>query len=204
MIDIENRLKKHVAEKGDISDHLMYLKEISTECESILECGVRSVVSSWAFLNGLVKNDKDKKILHSCDLDRSNNINDLEKACQEQNVSFTFHQCSDLDLPSQTYDMIFIDTWHVYGHLKRELNKFNNMSLKYIVMHDTEVDRVYGESIRCGMNVNQQSFSSGIPVSEILKGLQPAIDEFLAEHPEWKIKQHFTHNNGLTVLERTS
>ena len=202
MIDIENRLKKHVAEKGDISDHLMYLKEISTECESILECGVRSVVSSWAFLNGLVKNDKDKKILHSCDLDRSNNINDLEKACQEQNVSFTFHQCSDLDLPSQTYDMIFIDTWHVYGHLKRELARWNMYVNKYIILHDTTVDEWYGETIRMYMNAEQQSKDTGIPVLEIKMGLWPAVVEFLSQHPEWVLEKRFTNNNGLTVLRR--
>ena len=204
MIDIEQVLKTYVQEKGDINEHLLYLQEISKSCESILECGVRTVVSSWAFLSGLVKNEKVKKILHSCDLERSDNINYLEKACQEQNVIFTFHECSDLDLPFQTYDMIFIDTWHIYGHLKRELNKFHKMALKYIIMHDTEVDRIHGETIRNGWDVRIQSLKSGIPILEILKGLQPAIDEFLEEHPEWKIKIHFTHNNGLTVLERSS
>ena len=162
------------------------------------------IYRSWAFLNGLVKNEKEQKLIHSCDLERSVNIDYLEKACQEQNVPFTFHQCSDLDLPFQTYDMIFIDTWHVYGHLKRELNKFNKMALKYIVMHDTEVDRVHGETIRNGWDAREQTKKTGIPIHEILKGLQPAIDEFLAEHPEWKIKEHFTHNNGMTVLERSS
>ena len=53
-----------------------------------------------------------------------------------------------------------------------------------------------------GMNAAEQSKNTGIPVSEILCGLQKAIDEFLEEHPEWKIKEHFIHNNGLTVLER--
>jgi hypothetical protein len=204
MIDIQQVLKIHVLQKSDINEHLLFLEDISKSCESILECGVRTVVSSWSFLNGLVKNEKAQKMLHSCDLERSNNINVLEAACKEQNVSFTFHGCSDLDLPFQTYDLIFIDTWHIYGHLKRELSKFNKMALKYIVMHDTEVDRVKGETIRNGWNAHQQSKDTGIPVDEIQKGLQPAIDEFLAEHPEWKIKEHFTHNNGLTVLERTS
>jgi cephalosporin hydroxylase len=203
MINIKYKLYDHVSADGDISEHLLYLERLSRDCNSILECGVRSVVSSWAFLNGLVKNATNgAKILHSCDLDRSSNINELEIACVENSVSFKFHKCSDLVLPYQKYDMIFIDTWHVYGHLKRELSKLHEMAAKYIVMHDTEIDGIHGETIRNGWNPYHQSIDTGIPVDEIMKGLQPAIDEFLAEHKEWKIKAHFSHNNGLTVLER--
>lgn len=36
-----------------------------------------------------------------------------------------------------------------------------------------------------------------------MKGLQPAIDEFLAEHAgEWRLVRQYTNNNGLTVLGR--
>jgi cephalosporin hydroxylase len=201
MIDIKQKLESHVSSGGDISEHLLYLEKLTQNCESVLECGVRSVVSSWAFLNGLVKNGKGKT-LHSCDLDRSENINELETACRENNVTFVFHKCSDLDLPHKTYDMVFIDTWHIYGHLKRELAKFHGMALKYIVMHDTEIDGINGETIRCRWDPYRQSDETGIPIIEIMRGLQPAIDEFLVEHPEWKLKERFTHNNGLTVLER--
>jgi hypothetical protein len=27
-------------------------------------------------------------------------------------------------------------------------------------------------------------------------------EEFLATHPEWKLEQRFTNNNGLTILAR--
>ena len=46
--------------------------------------------------------------------------------------------------------MVFIDTWHVYGQLKRELERYKNESRKYLVMHDTTVDGIYGEEIRMG------------------------------------------------------
>jgi len=100
------------------------------------------------------------------------------------------------------YDMIFIDTWHIYGHLKRELEKMHSYAKKYIVMHDTEIDKIHGESIRVGSNIKLQSIESGYPEEEITCGLQKAIDEFLQNHPEWRIKDQFTHNNGLTTLER--
>ena len=203
MHDINVTLYQKVSTKGDISEHLLYLAKLSRSCTSILECGVRDVVSSWAFLNGLVKNKQDTKVLHLCDMSRSGNIVQIEQACAENNVAFQFHECNDLEVPVKSYDMVFIDTWHIYGQLKRELAKFSQMAVKYIVMHDTEIDKVRGETVRCGWNAEEQSQKTGIPVEEITKGLQPAIEEFLAAHPDWQIKDHFTQNNGLTVLERS-
>ena len=73
---------------------------------------------------------------------------------------------------------------------------------KYIIMHDTTVDEWHGETIRMRCNAQQQSIDSGIPLDEINKGLWPAIEEFLREHPEWKIEKRFVNNNGLTILAR--
>ena len=98
--------------------------------------------------------------------------------------------------------MLFIDTWHVYGHLKRELALWHPYVKKYIAMHDTQVDGVYGETIRNGSDAVKQSQETGIPVEEIRRGLRPAIEEFMAGHPEWKLKAYYVNNNGLTILER--
>jgi hypothetical protein len=35
-------------------------------------------------------------------------------------------------------------------------------------------------------------------------GIWTAVDEFLAGNPKWKIRDKFVHDNGLTVLERTT
>ena len=86
---------------------------------------------------------------------------------------------NDLELDiTDNVDLTFIDTWHVYGQLKRELNKFSKITNKYIIMHDTTVDEIYGETIRCRWNAEEQSIESGIPVEEINKGLWPAIEDF--------------------------
>jgi hypothetical protein len=98
--------------------------------------------------------------------------------------------------------MLFIDTWHVYGHLKRELAHWHAHVHKYILLHDTTIDEVHGESIRGRHDTAAESRESGYPEDEIRKGLGPAINEFLAAHPEWVIEKKYTHNNGLTVLAR--
>ncbi len=203
MVLIEQNLTNAIAAKGDISDHLVYLMKLSSKCSSILECGVRSIVSSWAFVNGLTINStSDEKQLTTCYKQTPPTIHELQDACSKNNIEFEFIQGSDLDIEMKEHDMIFIDTWHVYAQLKRELAKFHPYAKKYIVMHDTEVDKIDGESIRTGWNTSQQAAESGFPEYEIRCGLERAIKEFLIQHPEWKIKERFTHNNGLTILER--
>ena len=69
-------------------------------------------------------------------------------------------------------------------------------------MHDTTIDEYIGESLRMGWNISEQSETTGIPVEEIKKGLQPAIEEFLLENKEWVLKERYLNNNGLTILEK--
>jgi hypothetical protein len=115
----------------------------------------------------------------------------------------SFVNASDLECPLVETDLLFIDTWHVYGQLKRELARWHPVVRKYIAMHDTEVDGIRGETIRNGWDPVKQSRATGIPVDEITKGLLPAITEFLAEHPEWTMLARYRNNNGLTILVKT-
>ena len=34
------------------------------------------------------------------------------------------------------------------------------------------------------------------------RGLYNALVDFLGENKNWKIKEHYTNNNGLTIIER--
>ena len=118
-------------------------------------------------------------------------------------VQIDYKWINDLELDvTESVDMTFIDTWHVYGQLKRELAKFGKVTKKYIIMHDTTVDGIYGETIRMRMNAQEQSRQSGYPIEEIHCGLQKAITEFLEANPAWQVKEVYTNNNGLTILKR--
>jgi hypothetical protein len=183
--------------------HLPTLYKYAKECDSIFETGVRGCVSSWAFLYGLLDSDNNKKILFMNDIDNCN-VEDLVNVSKQfSNIQVKYEWKNNLLLDiNETYDITFIDTWHIYGQLKRELAKFSKITNKYIIMHDTTIDEIYGESIRMGMNIDSQSRSSGIPVDEIRKGLWPAVVEFLEANPEWYLKERFTNNNGLTILAR--
>ncbi len=187
----------------DIYEHLTTLYNYAKDCESVFETGVRGCVSSWAFLNGLYEsNTLNEKYFLLNDIEKCD-INDLINIAREINIDVQYIWKNNLDIElTRTYDMVFIDTWHVYGQLKRELNKFSPITKKYIIMHDTTIDEIYGETVRDNLDSVLQSKISGIPVEEINKGLWPAIEEFIQNNNDWYIKERFTNNNGLTVLAR--
>lgn len=188
---------------SDICEHLITLYNYAKNCDSVFETGVRGCISSWAFLNGLNDNCRtNKKHILLNDIDECN-IADLMNVAEaiEVDVQYTWKNNLELDI-TRTYDIVFIDTWHVYGQLKRELENFSKISNKYIIMHDTTVDEIYGETIRNSWDALLQSKTTGIPVEEINKGLWPAIEEFIEKNNDWYIKERFTNNNGLTILAR--
>ena len=193
---------KRVETPSDIFFHLSTLCRYAEKCDSVFETGVRGVVSSWAMLYGLVGGGGTKLFLNDIDECDTKELLDVAK---NYSVNVTTKWCNNLDLDfgsETTYDLTFIDTWHVYGQLKRELEKFSTITNKYIIMHDTTVDEWKGESIRCNLNIEQQMKDSGYSREEITTGLWPAIEEFLKAHPEWRVKERYTLNNGLTILER--
>jgi hypothetical protein len=193
---------KHCISPSDIYQHLPTLFEYTKKCDSVVECGVRDVVSvsSYAFASALIGNPRNSYTL--VDPCKSNQFDGFLELCNNEGVNARFIKESDIKCPLVETDLLFIDTWHVYGQLKRELAYWHSSVKKYIIMHDTTVDEWYGETIRGQMDAQQQSIETGIPVEEITKGLWPAIEEFLIDHPEWYLKERFTNNNGLTILAR--
>ena len=188
---------------SDINEHLPTLSKYASECESIIELGVRGVVSTYAFINGLLNNGRSTRKLFLNDIETCD-IGEVERLTADLDIDIDHEWINDLELEvKENYDLTFIDTWHVYGQLKRELAKYSQVTNKYIIMHDTTCDAIYGETVRNQWSAEQQSKDSGIPVEEILKGLAPAISEFLEANKNWKIRKVYNNNNGLTILERT-
>lgn len=203
--ELERQYHVAATTPGDIVEHIPILYKYAQECDSIAELGVSACVSTWAFIKGLYDNGKQRKRLLCSDVRYHPNIEIAKHVAANVGVDMTFMQCNDLDLDvsaADALDMTFIDTWHVYGQLKRELAKFAPLTRKYIIMHDTTIDAEYGESIRDKHDIIRQSRETGIPIEEISKGLRYAIEEFLQGNPEWETHLVRTNNNGLTVLKR--
>jgi hypothetical protein len=204
MIKIKNKLESLCETPSDINEHLNTLKNYASDCESVLELGVRGCVSSWAFAMGLLENNKVNKKLFLNDISECDIIELLYiTSSLDLKLDVKYKWINDLELDiGQNVDLTFIDTWHIYGQLKRELEKFSKITNKYIIMHDTLIDGIYGETVRSNWNAEEQSRESGFPVEEITKGLLFAIQDFLDNNNNWILHEKYDNNNGLIILRK--
>ena len=162
---------------SDINQNLHDLFEIAKECKTVVEMGVRTGVSTRAFLNTDVK-------LISFDIVLNSEVQKLFDIAKQKGKDVQYIQDDVLKIEIEDTDMIFIDTLHTYDQLKKELKLHGNKVQKYIAFHDTHTFGLRGE----GGSDN--------------KGLLSAIIEFIMENPHWKFYKYKTNNNGLTILKR--
>jgi hypothetical protein len=115
--------------------------------------------------------------------------------------NFTFIQGDTLQIEIEPTDLLFIDTLHTYFQLFSELTIHSKKVSRFIILHDTVS---YGHE-------DESSYSPSAPVkmSDIVrqgdkKGLKNALNDFLqtSDGKNWIVREEFTNNNGLVVLER--
>ena len=175
MKTINEYYESECAKRTDINEHLPTLKKYAEECEHITEMGVRTIVSTWAFLMG-----KPKKLI-SYDISKIdesiilNTIKDID-------VDFKFILGDTTKIEIEETDLLFIDTLHTYDQLKVELELHGNKSKKYLIFHDTTLFGNRGEKGDIGLN--------------------PAINEFKEKNKHWVDHEVFTNCCGLTILKR--
>lgn len=187
---------------SDINEHLPTLEYYAKQCKHITEMGVRCIVSSIPLmitnpqtLIGIDLHDPKKM----CP-DGDKRFKLIEEYCKVNNIIYKFMQKNTLELEIENTDLLFIDTFHVYKQLKKELELHGNKAKKYIIFHDTTTyesnDEVAGYE-QAGI-VNKEAFTE----LKDKTGLLPAIQEFLEQNPHWSIEKIFKNCNGLLILKR--
>jgi hypothetical protein len=200
-MSIEEKYQMACKTPSDIYEHLPTLRRYAAECRHVTELGVRTIVSTWAFLAGLgdCRQDAGSTLkLVSVDAihprDAGGDLDEVVKAVETLNLEprtlnleFQFIQADDRKITLPYTDLLFIDTWHVYDQLVLELERHAGKARKFIILHDTETFGLTGET----------------PGH---RGLKPALDEFLASWwgKDWKVREHFSNCNGLTVLGKSA
>lgn len=116
---------------GDIDQHLITLAWYGSQCESIVEFGVRTGISTVAWLISAPYN------LDCYDLEKHPEVDDLSEMAVEWTI-FRFHQENTLECTIPECDLLFIDTLHTYDQLKQELARHADKAKKWIILHDTE------------------------------------------------------------------
>lgn len=173
--DLESLYRKALHTKSDINEHCPKLRELASQCDTVVEFGMRHGVSTVALLAG-----QPKRLL-SVDL-RSDPIGKT-LADHAGATEFEFRQGSSLEVDIPPCDLLFIDTKHTADHLSAELEKHAPQSRRWIAMHDTVVFGTRGED-------GQRP------------GLLHALQQFMESHPEWAIVYHAINNHGFTVISR--
>jgi|688.fasta_scaffold80751_4 hypothetical protein len=159
--------------RSDINEHLPVLKEYGEKVNHITEMGVRSIVSTYAFLAAKPK----RMISYDIVPVDTNHIHSLAPSTE---YKFIVGDTRLVDI--EPTELLFIDTLHTYEQLKIELGLHAPKTSKFIILHDTETFGVRGEGGS--------------------EGLLKAIDEFLEINPIWTIHLRLKNNNGLTILQR--
>ena len=198
MIDAE--YTRACNEASDISEHVSRLRMYATKVQHVTEMGVRSGVSTRGWLHGLPSGSD----LVCYDLSPLDGLVPLVSEAAAKGVDMRLICANVLHVNIEPTDILFIDTFHVYGQLKRELARHAHHAKHLIVLHDTTVDGDAGEFLRCPFAFPPTvSLETGIPEEELTKGLWPAVIEFLNENvTEWELYERRANNNGLTTLRR--
>jgi hypothetical protein len=202
-----NEIKYNPNHPSQMQKYMDILFRYADGCEHITEMGVAVVCSTWAFLAAKPKRLVSVDIDHLCPVDEvreaakrigvdfefvAGDTNhgvtaELNKHCPwlnddqhrgmwEKDGGIPYYNCEETDL-------LFIDTYHHYASLKREFELHPSKARKFIILHDTISFGYKGEG-------------------DDNKGLQPAINEFLASNPQWVKDWEDTEWPGLVVLKR--
>ena len=177
---------------SDINLHLNTLRYYASQSKTIVEMGVRWVVSTWAFLEGHPKKLTSYDIVSPEEWKRGDRMSPVEEYAKENNIDFKFILQDVLTVKLPKTDLLFIDTWHVYDQLIQELNMHSSQVNKWIILHDTET---FGEK--------GENSSYSIREKKKYLGLKFAVNEFLQNNVDtWRLHEHYTFCNGLTILKR--
>jgi cephalosporin hydroxylase len=179
MIDILQKEYEYVvALHSDIVEHLPILKQYADQCNTVVEFGTRTGISTRALLAS------NAKTVCAYDLEIDLRVLELFKiAVAEKNVIYQKADSRYIDI-LQT-DLLFIDTDHTYSLLTEELRTHHRKVNKYIAFHDTHA---------YGLNKDDETDP----------GLLPAIFEFMRDFPEWQVDYFTTRNNGFLVLKKVN
>jgi len=165
--------KRTDAHSVDIAGHIDTLIRYGRNVDTITEFGVRRGTSTCCWLVAEPRKLTCYDIVPNCLPIRTKVI--FEGFAKEKHIDFRFICGDSRKVEIEETDLLFIDTHHTYEQLSAELNRHGNKAGKYIICHDTVYDA----------------------------GCLKAIKDYIVHNFHWRISEHFTHNNGLTVMERT-
>lgn len=169
-MSIQSKYIEKCNTSSDINENLPYLMEYASRYSTIVEMGVRSIVSTWALLVAKPRKLTSIDIVHPSNYGA--NLGEVYQLAGEEGIEFNFIQADTHNITIEECDMLFIDTIHTYAHLSKELELHAGKVKHCLAFHDTtSCPEVY-----------------------------TAILDFIQKNPSWRIDLHRENNNGLLFL----
>lgn len=185
---IDELFERRQVMQHNINEHMETLRRYGELVDTIVELGTEAGFSTTAFLAARPYS------LDCWDIRRDPGLSEVEAAVPPVTL-FHFHEEDSRKADFQSCDLLFIDTLHTFRQLYTELELHGDKAWRFIILHDTEAFAWRDEAPRDSETLPREPSKA--------EGLQLAIDCWLADRPHWRARQHFKHQNGLTVLERT-
>uniref|UniRef100_A0A6C0AGF3 Uncharacterized protein n=1 Tax=viral metagenome TaxID=1070528 RepID=A0A6C0AGF3_9ZZZZ len=197
-----------------VNEHLSTIREYCFECNSVLELSISAYNLSifWTCVLGMAQIDEntkytgifsvappEKDAFDARILAKEHNV-DLNIVTGDTKIEMEIN-LNSIDL---NYDLVIVNSWFTYCHVKYNLNKFGKLSNKYIIVCATKTQEHENHSLYLDGTFGPKGDFSEFPVEydRTKTGTAHAISEFLQENPQWKIKEVFEHNWGMTILQK--
>ncbi len=126
MSDLAEWARRYV----DMVPHISTLTRLAGDARSVVECGVRGGVSTWAILDGLPLDGR----LLSIDVDPD--VPEMVPPRVRDDPRWTLLTADDREVEWPTADLVFIDTSHEHDHTAEELLRAIETGASVIVLHD--------------------------------------------------------------------
>lgn len=198
--ELNDLYEQHASTPSDINEHVPVLRKLAKECSSVVEIGIRSMVSTWGIILGLSENSGKDRFYLGLDLQKPplEKLYLIKRLSEDNGIAFQFLAANDMQTDIPQTDMLFIDSMHTYCHLTYELNKFAPKVNKYITLHDTSPPWGYKDDAEYSGNYSEYPAE----INRAKRGLWPAVEDFLASHPDWKLIERRFNNHGFTILKK--
>lgn len=179
---------------GDSDQHLLTLfgMALNGKCKNILELGVRHGITTFPFLCAAKELDGH---VTSVDIDPT-----IFNCPDELKPHWTFIQCDAIKFLEEQvnlnakYDLIYIDDWHSYDHVKIELSLIDNMITPstMILIHDLMYSGTHPH-YHSEVNTTDAQWLNGGPYRAVAE-LDPNVYEWAT----------IPFNHGMTLLRKKS
>ena len=107
-------------------------------------------------------------------------LNKIKDICKNLTGIYIYR---NTNLLNKKFDIVFYNSLHCYGNLKKILNNVEKTCNRTIVIFGTEV--FDNKSEFYNLNVETLSDHYNIPSNELIEGMSRAIDEFITDNENW-------------------